>query len=396
VLRPGNVDFYPQEGGVEMIRRLLLLALFLLAPSTGLAQQGTSGFQFQVLKRVPTTPVKDQARTGTCWSFATTSFVETELIRMGEGPLDLSEMFFVRVTYPQKAENYVRLHGNTVLGQGSLGQDVLRAVKLYGLVPEAAYPGRRYGAERHDHSELHGMLRGALDALVESRSITPVWPDAVDGILDAYLGVVPERFEHAGKGYTPRSFLEASGFDPAAYVELTSFTHHPFDAWFALEIPDNWARNRSYNVTLDEMMAVLDRVLARGFSVAWDGDVSERSFCHGKGVALWPAEAWDERSDEEKQALCDRPEPEMPVTQESRQRGFDDYTSSDDHLMHIVGTATDQNGTRYYITKNSWGVTGAQDGYVYMSESYVRAKTISVLVHRDALPTQLSRRVGDD
>lgn len=378
-----------------MIRRLLLLAPILLAPSVGLAQDGTSGFQFEIVKRIPTTPVKDQARTGTCWSFATTSFVETELIRMGKDPLDLSEMYFVRVTYPQKIENYVRLHGNTVLGQGSLGQDVLRAVKLYGIMPEAAYPGRRYGAERHDHSELHGVLRGALDALVENRAITPVWPDAVEGILDAYLGELPGRFDFDGKSYTPRSFLDAFEFDPGDYVELTSFTHHPFDAWVALEIPDNWARNRSYNVGVDELMSVLDRAIEGGFSVAWDGDVSERSFCHSKGVALWPVRAWDERDEEERGALCERPEAEVRVTQESRQRGFDDYTSSDDHLMHIVGTARDQNGTRYYITKNSWGETGSREGYVYMSESYVRAKTISILVHRNALPDALVGRVSD-
>lgn len=380
-----------------MIRRSLLLVVpVLLAPLTALGQQAMPGFEFEVRARIPTTPVKDQARTGTCWSFATTSFIETELIRMGEDELDLSEMYFVRATYPQKAENYVRLHGNTVLGQGSLGQDVLRAVKLHGMVPETAYQGRRYGAKRHDHSELHGLLRGALDAIVDNGQITPVWPDAVAGILDAYLGEVPDRFDHGGKSYTPSSFVQASGFDPGDYVELTSFTHHPFDTWFALEIPDNWDRNRSYNVTLDELMAVLDGALERGYSVAWDGDVSERSFCHAKGVALWPVKAWNDRDDEEKRTLCDGPEPELRVTQEMRQRGFDDYTSSDDHLMHIVGRARDQNGTRYYITKNSWGETGAAKGYVHISESYVRAKTISILLHRDAIPTALARRLSDD
>ena len=267
---------------------------------------------------------------------------------------------------------------------------------LYGFVPEAAYPGRRYGAELHDHSELHGLLRGALEALVENRAITPVWPDAVAGILDAYLGAVPGGFDVGGRRYTPRSFLEASGFDPGDYVEFTWFTHHPFYSWFALEIPDNWAHNRSYNVSLDELMATLDRALERGFSVAWDGDVSERSFCHAKGVALWPTKEWDERSEVQKREICDRPEPEARVGSESRQRMFDDHMSSDDHLMHIVGTASDQNGTRYYITKNSWGPTGARDGYVYMSEPYVRAKTISILLHRDALPAALERRLSDD
>jgi bleomycin hydrolase len=182
---------------------------------------------------------------------------------------------------------------------------------------------------------------------------------------------------------------------PDEYVELTSFTHHPFNTWFALEIPDNWARNLSYNVPLDELMGAIDQALENGFSVAWDGDVSERSFCHGQGVAVWPAVSWNDRSDEQREAVCHVPEPEVQVTQELRQGGFNNYTSSDDHLMHLTGIARDQNGTKYYITKNSWGVSGAKDGYVYMSEAFVRAKTISIMVHMDALPGELRERASD-
>jgi bleomycin hydrolase len=358
------------------------------------AAQDQPGFEFETVDAVRTTPVKDQARTGTCWSFATTSYLETELLRTGSDPMDISEMFFVRMNYPQKARNYVRMHGRAALGQGSLAGDVIRAVRLYGVVPEAVYPGRRYGAEEHDHSELHAMLKAAVDAVLARPPLSPVWPDAVDGILDAYLGAVPEQFTYAGRSYTPQTFASALGIDPDDYVEITSFTHHPFDTWVALEIPDNWAENLSYNVPLDELMAVIDRALANGFSVAWDGDVSERSFCHGDGVALLPATSWDERSEAERRALCKTPEDEAEVTQAMRQTWFDDHTSTDDHLMHLVGTARDQNGTRYYITKNSWGESGAQDGYVYMSESYVRAKTISAMVHRDALPQDLAGRIG--
>ncbi|NIM52478.1 MAG: aminopeptidase [Gemmatimonadales bacterium] len=377
----------------------VFLSATLLVPAAAAQSVGgrgtpqEEGFVFQTVAEVPTTPVKDQARTGTCWSFATTSFIETELLRMGNGPLDLSEMYFVRMTYPQKVQNYVRLHGNTTLGQGSLAGDVIRAVRLYGAVPEALYSGRQYGKERHDHAELHAVLKGAVDAVVKTRGgLSPVWPEAVEGILDAYLGEIPETFVYNGKTYTPRSFAGELGIRPDDYVELTSFTHHPFDSWFALEIPDNWARNKSYNVPLEELMGVIDRAVERGFSVDWDGDVSERSFCHDKGVAIWPLNPWDERSSEERGQLCDVPEPEVRVTQELRQRSFDNYTSSDDHLMHIVGIAKDQHGTKYYVTKNSWGETGAKDGFVYMSESYVRAKTMSIVVHRDALPQELARR----
>jgi bleomycin hydrolase len=371
---------------------LLTVALLICVPARAVAQED-QGFSFEIVRQIETTPVEDQARTGTCWSFATTSFIETELIRMGKGPLDLSEMFFVRATYPQKAENFVRLHGNTVFGQGSVAGDVFRAVRLYGFVPESVYVGRRYGGERHDHSELQGVLQAALTALVGNGQLSAVWPTAVSGILDAYLGPLPGEFAFRGRTYTSRSFADQLGFRPDAYVELTSFSHHPFYAWFAIEIPDNWARNRSYNVPLDELIAVIDRAVERGFSVAWDGDVSERSFCHAKGVAVLPSEPWDERDDDARQRVCSVPEPEAQVTQEVRQLGFDNYTSSDDHLMHIVGIARDQDGTKYYVTKNSWGPTGARQGYVYISEAYVRAKTISVVVHRDALPAELARRL---
>lgn len=377
---------------MKRVSVLLLCAAF-LAPVV-VAQEAES-FQFDIVTELETTPVKNQSRTGTCWSFASSSFMETELLRMGREPIDLSEMYFVRMTYPQKVRNYVRLHGNTTLGQGSLGGDVLRALREYGAVPEEAYPGRRYGAEFHDHGELHALVRAAADAAVERRELSPVWPDAIDGILDAYLGEVPEEFTYLGRTYTPQTFASAMGLNPADYVEITSFAHHPFNTWFAIEVPDNWARNESYNLPLDQMMMLIDHALEQGFSVDWDGDVSERGFCHGQGVAVLPAVPWADRNAAGRERVCSTPEGEVEVTQDLRQELFDSHSTTDDHLMHLVGIARDQHGTKYYITKNSWGETGVFDGFLYMSEAYVRAKTVSIIVHRDALPDRLRDTVAE-
>lgn len=377
-----------------MSRRISAVILLLLVLAAPLSAQDMQGFGFKVVSEVPTTPVKNQARTGTCWCFATTSFFETELIREGKPALDLSEMYTVRMNYAEKTANYVRMHGEAALGEGSVAGDVLRQIREHGMVPEAVYEGRRYGSAQHDHSELHAVLKGAVDALIQRRQLQPVWPDAVAGILNAYLGVPPDTFTYNGKRYTPATFRDWLGVKTEDYIELTSFTHHPFNTWFAVEIPDNWARNRSFNIPLDDLMGVIDNALQHGYSVAWDGDVSERSFCQAKGVAVWPQKAWEARDQDEQKTLCNAPEAEVQVTQALRQKGFDNFTTSDDHLMHIIGSARDRNGETYYITKNSWGETGPAKGYIYMSAPYVRAKTISIVVNRAALPAPVTNRLA--
>ncbi|MFO1076916.1 MAG: aminopeptidase [Planctomycetota bacterium] len=355
------------------------------------------GFVFTPVTTLPATPVRDQARTGTCWSFATTSFLESELLRLGKGQYDLSEMFTVRQAYPRKADRYVRLHGEATLGPGGLAQDVLTVFRDYGAVPEAVYSGRLHDQTRHDHSELDAVLKGMLDAIVKKPGpvVSSAWRDAVDGVLDAYLGAVPATFDYKGVEYTPRSFADSLGLDPAAYVCFTSFTHHPFGQPVPIDVPDNWAANTAWNVPLDDLIAILEDALGRGFTVAWDGDVSERGFRSADGIAVLPAKAWDERDEQERAAFGRGPEPELEVTQEVRQRQFDDYESTDDHLMHMVGTVKDQNGKLYFATKNSYGTARSKNaGLVNISEAYARAKTISILLHRDGVPEAIRKRLG--
>ena len=326
----------------------------LLWASSIVAQSDSSAYQFEVIYDNAATPVKNQSYTGTCWSFATSSFLESELLRQGKGEFDLSEMFIVKNIYPEKAVNYVRLHGNTTLGPGSLSGDLMRAAATYGVVPEAVYAGMNAGYSKHNHAEMDAVLKAMLDAIV------------------AYLGIRPND-----------------------YIQLTSFTHHPFYTRFALEIPDNWARNQYDNVPLDELMATIDNALEKGYTVAWDGDVSEKTFSNKEGIAILPETDWDDMTKAERDSVFKKIIPELQVTQEIRQALFDNYRTTDDHLMHITGLAKDQNGTKYYITKNSWGTKDfKKGGYVYMSEAYVRAKTISIMVHRDALPLSIGKKLA--
>ena len=355
------------------------------------------GFTFEREITIPGTPVKHQASTGTCWAFATTSFLEAELLRTGRGELDLSEMFVVRHIYPRKAKRYVRMHGAERLTSGGLSPDVLRVWRDVGLVPEAAYPGTLEGETRHNHGELDALLTAMLGVIVANRGgfVSSAWEEAVEGVLDAYLGEIPAQFTHDGETFTPRTFADSLGLNPDDYLQFTSYTHHPFYREVSLEVPDNWARHLSWNVPLDELMAIGEHALENGFSVAWGGDSSEKSFKYDKGVAFLPAQPWAERSKKEQEKVGEAPEPELEVTQGVRQRHFDRYESTDDHAMHVVGTARDQNGTRYWVIKNSWGTLNSEyDGFLHLSEAYSRSKMLSMLVHRDAVPAKILEKLG--
>lgn len=352
-------------------------------------------FKFTTIKKIATTPVKNQFKTGTCWSFGSSSFLESELIRRGKGQHDLSEMFVVRHIYPRKARNYVRLHGKTNLGAGSLAQDAIYVAQQHGVVPEEVYIGLFAGQSKHNHREMDTILKGILDAIIKQDKLSKVWPQAIESVLDVYLGQVPQTFNYQGQQYTPQSLAQQLEINANDYIELTSFNHHPYYKPFSIEIPDNWANNLSYNLPLDEFITTLNHALMNGYSCVWDGDVSERSFSNTKGVATLPQKEWSERNDKQKKQLCKTPEPEKQIDQTLRQEAFDNYTSTDDHLMHVTGIAKDQNNTTYYITKNSWGTKKCKmKGYVYMSEAYVRCKTISILLHKDAVPDNIAAKLG--
>lgn len=354
-----------------------------------MAAKKSQSFQFTPIIEIATTSVKNQAHTSTCWSFATISFVEAELVRMGKGQFDLSEMFIVRKTYPRKARRYVRMHGHMAFGANSLAGDVMRVIREDGIVLESAYNGKFAGAFEYEHQEMDAVLNAALKAIIKNKGgkLSRAWQDVIEGILDAYFSPPPKKFHYNGKSYTSHSFRNFLGIYPDDYVEITSYNHHPYNSMFSLDVPDNWSYNEYFNVRLNQLMWVIDHALENGYSLVWDGDITEKTFNQKKGIALFPKKEWDERSEEERERICDTPEEEKKVTQQLRQDSFDNYSSTDDHLMHLVGIAKDQNGTKFYKAKNSWGLRGSKyEGYIYMSESYMRAKTVSVMLHKDALP----------
>ncbi|MDP4183648.1 MAG: C1 family peptidase [Bacteroidota bacterium] len=370
------------------------------------------GFKFTTIKELKTTSVKDQYKSGTCWSFSGLSFMESEMLRMGKPEVNLSEMFVVRHCYYDKAVKDVRLLGSLNFGPGGAFSDILYVWKNYGIVPNDVYNGLTIGEKKPIHGEMDEVLKDFIDGVIknQNKKVSPVWKTAFDGILDAYLGKLPEKFNYNGKEYTPQSFAkDYCGLNPDDYVMLSSYTHHPFYQKFAIEVPDNWLWGEVYNVPIDELEQVIDNAINTGYTVAWAADVSEKGFATSKkGVAVIPdangsdlkgAEIakWEKLTDTEKEAALyklDAPGAEKTITQEMRQVAFDDYETTDDHGMHIIGIAKDQNGTLYYKVKNSWGKYNLYDGYFYASKPFVRYKTMSIMLHKDALPKALKKKLG--
>lgn len=368
-------------------------------------------FVFTEVYTVATTPVKDQNKSGTCWCFAGTSFFEDEILRKGGDTMDLSEMFTVRNCYADKADRFIRMYGSTNLAAGGSILDVPYVWKKYGAMPEEAYAGLEYGEKKHVHGELDNGLRAFVGAVQKkpNKKISTAWRKAVDGILDAYLGEVPATFTYNGKTYTPRSFADATGINPDDYVALTSFTHYPFYEEYIFDVPDNWLNGKYMNVPLDELKAVTDNALKNGYPVVWAADVSEPGFKWREGVAMIPKgkdeadmngtelSRWVKLTANERQN--DRykfsgPVDEIEVTQELRQEMYDSQETTDDHGMELVGIATDQTGKPYYKVKNSWDNTQKYGGFFYCSEPYFLAKTLNILVHKDAIPKNIAKKIG--
>jgi aminopeptidase C len=378
---------------------------------TAAAQNGE--YEFTVVKENPITSIKNQNRSGTCWCFSGLSFLESEAIRINkikdkDAYPDFSEMFIVSHSYQTRADKYVRLDGNLTFGPGSECEDVLHIMKDYGLVPQSVMPGLNYGTELPVHGELDAVLKAYVEAVntLPNSTLSTAWLRGFTGILDAYFGECPVKFEYQGKSYTPRSYADSYNLNADDYVSLTSFTHHPFYTKFPIEIADNWRYDQAYNLPLDELMDVLFGAIEKGYTTTWGGDVSEPGFTRN-GIAVIPdtdAPASTSGSDQERWVGKDNSQPEAKaensvprekaISQEYRQKGFDEKTTTDDHGMQAFGIAKDQNGTRYLMIKNSWGETGKYKGIWYISESFTRAKMIDFMVHKDALPKELKAKLG--
>lgn len=401
-----------------MLKKSISILMIMAIASSGVfaqkkakaQEQKPMGYNFTVVKEMPITSIKNQNSSSTCWSFSAISFLESEAIKKGaDTSLNLSEMFVVSKAYTDKAEKYLRLDGALNFSPGSSFGDVLYVLKHYGAVPDAEMPGLNYGEKSHKHGELDAVTRAYVDALLKKplRKLSTAWKSGFEGIVAAYLGNLPTTFTVNGKEYTPKTYAESLKLNADDYVSLTSFSHHPFYSQFVLEVPDNWRWDLSYNLPLDELTKVIDNALENGYTVAWASDVSEAGFGRN-GIGVVPDVAATEKagSDQEKwigvskeakeAALYNKNAPgkELVITQEMRQQGFDEGTTTDDHGMHIYGIAKDQNGTKYYMVKNSWGLSGAYKGIWYVSEPYVKYKTTNIVVNKNSIPKDIAKKLG--
>ena len=383
-----------------------LISIFIVSVSFAQAPLPKDTFAFTTVKENKITPVKNQANSSTCWSFSGLAFFESELLRMGKPAVDLSEMFVVHRSYTDKAEKYLRMNGTSNFAPGGSFYDDVYVLKNYGIVPDSVMNGLNYGETKHVHGELDALTSAFMTTMVKNpnKTISTAWKPAFEGILNAYLGKLPTEFTVNGKKHTPVSYANSLGLNMDDYVSITSFTHHPFYTKFAIEIPDNWRWAESYNIPLDEFGRIFDYAVENGYTVAWGADVSEKGFTRN-GIGVLPETKKENLVGTDQAKWVGAPTPtgkytvngpvkEQNVTQESRQLGFDNYQTTDDHGMLIYGIAKDQNGDRYYMVKNSWGEDSKYKGIWYVSKPFVMEKTINILVHKDAVPKDIRKKLG--
>ncbi len=395
------------------MRKILALATMLAFGSTVGAQEKktTEKNVFTVVKELGISSIKNQANSGTCWSYSGQGFFEQELIRMGKPEYDLSDMFVVSHSYRDKGRKYVRMHGKLNYSQGGSFYDVLYVLKHYGAVPESVMPGLNYGTKNNQHGELAQGSKAFLDAIIKNPNgkLSTAWWPAFTGIIDAYLGELPEKFDWNGKEYTPKSYAEEMGLDPDDYVSLTSYTHQPFYSKFPLAIEDNWRWAESYNLPIDEFMEVMEGAIMKGYSIAWGSDVSEVGFTRDGIAVLADVETIETKGSDQdrwvglsryakqqaiRQMVYDANVPEIEPTQEFRQKGYDNYQLTDDHGMTIFGIAKNQNGRKFFMVKNSWGESSTYKGIWYASFNFVKGKTMNILINKKALPKKLRKKLG--
>jgi len=361
------------------------------------SDKSKENFKFTEVINLGTTSVKTQGSSGTCWSYSTNSFLESEMIRLGKQPVELSQIYSARNVYVDKGVNYVRMHGAIILGDGGALHDVINMYKKYGTVPREVYTGLNYGTDKNKFGEMAALIEGVLAAVVKNPNgeLTPNWQKAYTAVIDSYLGKAPENFTYKGKNYTPQSFAkEVVGINPDEYVEMSSFTTSPYYQKTTMMVPDNWSLDQVYNVKVNDMTDVIDNALKKGYTVAWATDVSEKSFSWKNGVAYVPNKKFEDMTAEEKADMFNGPKAEPEITPEMRQTAFDNYTTTDDHGMHIIGIAKDQTGKEYYIVKNSWGETNDYKGFLFVTKNFVKYKTTALLVNKGGIPAEIAKKLG--
>lgn len=360
------------------------------------SDKSKESFQFTDVINIEKTGVKNQGSSGTCWSYSTNSFLESEMIKAGKKPVNLSYIYSARNVYLEKGKQYVKMHGATALGDGGSLHDAIDMYRKYGAMPEIVYTGLNYGTKLNDFSELGSIRESFLEAIIKPKKgkLTPNWFTAYTAVIDAYLGTPPEKFTWEGKEYTPKSFADkVVGINPDDYIELSSFIEYPMYEKFILPIPDNWSLGQVYNIKMNELTDVIDHALKNGYTVNWATDVSEKYFSWKNGVAFVPEKEFEDMSKGEKDSMFNGPQKERVLTEQARQDAFNNYSTTDDHGMHIVGIAKDQNGKEYYIIKNSWGESNDYKGYLYVTKAYVQYKSTAILLNKAGVPKDIMKKL---